>query len=210
MTVSAPSSTFAGAAARLASARVGTRERRRFRRAPVVIDGRMLDSAGREHDCRTADLSPGDARVATPIGLEVGQTVVLYLEGFGRIAGHVARQCGEYEFAIIFDVSAHKREKMAEALTWLINKTILGLEEPARIPAREGVNLTRLETETGQAIEGEVLDFSLAGMTIRTAKPPPALGAWVRVGGVYGRVARLTEGGFAVDFEPRGNRPRPG
>ncbi|MEJ0059722.1 MAG: PilZ domain-containing protein [Terricaulis sp.] len=209
MTVSAPSSSFAGAAARLSSARVGTRERRRFRRAPVVIDGRMLDSAGREHDCRTADLSPGDARVATPIGLEVGQTVVLYLAGFGRIAGHVARQCGEYEFAIIFDVSNHKREKMAEALTWLINKTVLGLDE-AEIPSREAPRHTRLETETGQVIDGEVLDFSLAGMTIRTAKPPPVLGAWVRVGGVYGRVARLTESGFAVDFEPRGTGPRPG
>ncbi|MES1198557.1 MAG: PilZ domain-containing protein [Pseudomonadota bacterium] len=197
---------LADAVQRLTTTRIGARERRRFRRAPLVVGGRMLDPFGREHDCRTADLSPGDTRIATPIALEANQKIVLYLEGFGRLAGHVARPCGENEFAIIFDVSPHKREKMAEALTWLINKN-LGLDEDdAKPPLREGLHYSRLETEDGQAIDGEILDFSLAGMTVRSPRPAPPLGAWVRVGGVYGRVARTIEGGFAVDFAPRGVR----
>ena len=194
---------LAHAARRLASAsKIGARERRRFRRAPLVINGRMLDPSGREHDCRTADLSPGDVRLAAPILPCVGEHVVLYLDGFGRVAGQVARRCGEAEVAIIFQQSAHKREKLAEALTWAINKAQLGLEEPPRPVVRDGVQLARIELETGEIIEGEVLDFSLAGMTIRTPKAVPALGAWVRVGNVYGRVARRIEDGFAIDFEP--------
>jgi len=198
---------LADAVQRLTASRLGARERRRFRRAPLVIGGRMLDASGQEHDCRTADLSPGDTRIATPVALETGQRIVLYLEGFGRLSGAVARPCGENEFAIIFDVSPHKREKMAEALIWLMNKSLPGLEDDApRSALREGRHYTRIETEDGRAIDGEILDFSLAGMTVRSPRPAPPLGAWIRVGGVYGRVARTIDGGFAVDFAPPGAR----
>lgn len=196
---------FANAAARISAA--GTpksQERRRFRRMPVIVAGRMLDGAGREQDCRTADISPGDVRLASPSLPAVDDKVVLYLEGFGRLSGRVARRCGEDEVAIIFDISTHKREKMAETLTWSLNKDPLGLEEaPKEKSAR-----ARVETELGEIIDGEVLDFSLTGVTIRTPKTAPRIGEWVRVGGVYGRVARRIEGGFAIDFEPRGGAYR--
>lgn len=200
---------LAGAAERLRRTTAPTaRERRRFRRLPIVVGGRMLDSLGREHECRTADMSPGDVRLIAPILPNVGERVVIYLDGFGRVTGNVARR-GETDVAVIFDFSAHKREKMAEALTYAINQAALHLEAPPRITVREGVHHTRVETETGEAYEGEVLDFSLTGMTLRTRKPAPFIGDWVRVGGTYGRVARLIEGGFAIDFEPRSPRVQP-
>lgn len=196
---------LANAARRLTNAaNIGARERRRFRRAPLILTGRMLDSLGREHDCRTADISPGDVRLASPILPEVGQHVVIYLDGLGRVAGSVARRCGEAEVAIIFQQSAHKREKMAEALTWAINQSALDLEgaySRAAAANDPAVETARIEFETGQIIDGEVLDFSLAGISIRTTKPMPPIGAWARVGNIYGRVARPIEGGFAIDFE---------
>lgn len=193
---------LAAAARRLTAASVGIRERRRFRRMPITVNGRLLDPFGRERDCRTADMSPGDVRIASPFLPQVGERVVIYLEGFGRVTGHVARKCGEAEVAVIFDFSAHKREKVAEQLTLAINRD-LGIEEPARPVLRDGAHHVRLEFETGEAYEGEVVDFSLAGITVKSKRPPPLIGVWVRVGNVYGRVARLIEGGFAVDFEPR-------
>ncbi|GIK48693.1 MAG: PilZ domain-containing protein [Hyphomonadaceae bacterium] len=192
---------LAAVARRLTASQVGLRERRRFRRMPIEVNGRMLDPLGREHDCRTADISPGDVRIAAPILPGVGDRVVLYLDGIGRVSGNVARTCGEGEVAIIFDFSAHKRERLAEQLTLAANKS-LGVDEPAR-PVRDGAQTVRLEFETGDAYDGEVLDFSLAGMTVRTQRPPPLIGVWVRVGAVYGRVARLIEGGFAIDFAPQ-------
>jgi hypothetical protein len=193
---------LAAAAQRLAGSRIGMRERRRFRRMPMAITGRLLDAEGREHDCRTADISPGDVRIVSPVSPDVGERVVIYLDGFGRVSGRVARSCGEGEVAVIFDFSAHKREKMAEQLTLALNKG-LGVEAPARPIGRDPAQTIRIEFETGEAYDGEVLDFSLAGVTVRTPRPPPLIGVWVRIGGVYGRVARLIEGGFAVDFEPR-------
>jgi len=194
---------LAAAARRLAAAQVGLRERRRFRRMPMEITGRLLDAAGREHDCRTADMSPGDVRIVSDVLPTVGERVVIYLAGFGRVSGKVARQCGEGEMAVIFDFSAHKREKMAEQLTLAVNKD-LGITEDARPPAvRDGAQTVKLEFETGEAYVGEVVDFSLAGITIKSKRPPPLIGVWVRVGTVYGRVSRLIEGGFAIDLEPR-------
>ncbi|MGE0595297.1 MAG: PilZ domain-containing protein [Hyphomonadaceae bacterium] len=205
MNTSAQKIDIAEAATQLyaAAARLGPRERRRFRRMPIVVAGRMLDRAGREHDCRTADISPGDVRIAAAALPEVDETVVLYLDGFGRLSGRVARRCGEGEVAIIFDTSVHKREKMAETLTWAVNKAPLNLEETPK-PAIDPNKLARIQTEDGGVIEGEVLDFSLAGVTIRTSKPPPPIGAWVRIGGAHGRVARFIEGGFAIDLQMRG------
>jgi hypothetical protein len=192
---------LAAAARRLTAAQVGIRERRRFRRMPIEVNGRLLDPLGREHDCRTADISPGDIRIAAPILPQVGERVVIYLAGFGRVSGFVSRKCGEGEVAVIFDFSAHKREKMAEQLTLAVNRD-LGIEEPAR-HISDGSHLIKLVFETGEAYEGEVVDFSLAGITIKSRRPPPLIGVWVRAGNVYGRVARLIDGGFAIDLEPR-------
>lgn len=203
MSNAAPKLDLAAAARRLTAAQVGIRERRRFRRMPIEVNGRLMDPLGREHDCRTADISPGDIRIAAPILPQVGERVVIYLAGFGRVSGHVARKCGEGEVAIIFDFTAHKREKMAEQLTLAVNRD-LGIEEPAhRAAIADGSQMIKLEFETGEAYEGEVVDFSLAGITIKSRRPPPLIGVWVRAGNVYGRVARLIDGGFAIDLEPR-------
>lgn len=203
MSIAAQRVNLASAARKLTSTGARARERRRFYRAPLVVGGRMLDSSGVEYDCRTADISPGDVRVASAVRQPpVGERVVLYLDGLGRVSGRVARTCGEGEVAIIFDFSAHKREKLTEHLTVAINKD-LGVSIPAPPISKTSVNDAQVELETGESYTCEILDFSLAGITVKTLKPPPLLGSWARVGGVYGRVARLIEGGFAVDFEPR-------
>lgn len=197
---------LASVAGKLNSTRIRERERRRFYRAPLIVDGRMLDGSGAEYDCRTADISPGDVRIASATRQpSVGDRVVIYLDGLGRMTGRVARTCGEGEVAIIFDFSIHKREKLAEQLTVAMNKD-LGVTMPTPAIAKANANTAQVELENGESYGCEILDFSLAGITVKTAKPPPLLGSWVRIGGVYGRVARLIDGGFAVDFEihPRG------
>ncbi|MFZ2028880.1 MAG: PilZ domain-containing protein [Vitreimonas sp.] len=200
---------LATAATQLTTRRIHAAERRRFRRMPIEVSGRMLGAGGQEHDCRTADMSPGDVRIVTPTPPPVGQQVVLYLDGFGRVSGRVARTCGEGEVAVIFDFSARKREKLVEQLTLAVNKS-LGVEEPVhRAITSDTTRTIRIEHEAGDAYEGEVVDFSLAGVTIHTRRAAPPIGAWVRIGGVYGRVARWIEGGFAVDFDPLVQRPQP-
>lgn len=178
-------------------------ERRRYRRVPVGLTGRMMGADGAEHDCRSADISPGDMRVAAAASVKVGDRVVFYLEDLGRLEGHVVRNIAAGEFAVVLSATAHKREKIAELLTWLMSKEIA--RDIERTPHKHlGAGaLASVVPESGPTVEGEVLDFSLVGMAIKTSQPPPALGAWVRIGGIYGRVSRYIEGGFAIDFEQR-------
>src|SRR5690349_15611909 len=152
MSNAAPKLDLAAAARRLTAAQVGIRERRRFRRIPIEVNGRLLDTLGRELDCRTADISPGDIRIAAPT-----------LPGFGGVSGSVARHCGEGEAAVLFDFSAHKREKMAEQLTIAMNKQLFDgaivEDEKPIVPTRPD-HMTRIEFEDGQTCMGEILDFS--------------------------------------------------
>lgn len=192
------------AAQRISAMRPVSRERRRFRRVPLTVGGRLMDPAGREHDCRTADVSPGDARITTAAAVQIGDRVVFYLDELGRLEGHVVRRIGESEFAVILSVTPHKREKLAEMLTWLVSRDTMAVEIEARRLPRHGTGaMAALSIEGGPVIEGEVLDFSLVGMAVKTSHPKPPIGAWVRVGGVYGRVSRYLENGFAIDFEQR-------
>lgn len=192
-------------ASRLSRLRPQARERRRFRRLPLSVSGRILDTLGREHPCRTADISPGDVRIEASVLPGVGERVVIYLEGYGRLCGSVARR-GERDIAVIFDFTAYKREKLTEQLTLAINEK-LGLEPQERRTPRlvetGPTPLARIQLETGEAFDAQVLDFSLTGATLRTTRPAPPIGDWVRVGNTYGRVARYFDGGFAVDFEPK-------
>lgn len=190
---------FADVRAKLALARRAPAERRRFRRLPVEMSGRMMDAAGQEHACRTADISPGDMRIHSLCEPAVGDRVVFYLDALGRLEGHVVRRIGEGEFAVRLNTSARKRERIAESLTWRINSLALALEGEESA-SRADPSLAALRLETGALIEGEIIDFSLIGMAVRAARRPP-IGAWVRIGLVHGRVARYIDGGFAVDFE---------
>jgi hypothetical protein len=180
-------------------------DRRRFRRLDLVIGGRLMESSGGEHDCRTLDISPGDARIASTVRPAPGAEIILYLKDIGRVKSEVVRVLEENTFAVKFDASAHKRERIAEHLTVLVNPGAGVHEDRRNIRHDGGAGVTPVELEDGSTILCEIIDFSLVGIAVRTTKPRPLIGAWVRVGNQHGRVARYVDGGFAIDF---GMKPR--
>lgn len=175
-------------------------DRRRFRRLELVIGGRLMEPSGIEHDCRTLDISPGDARIASTMRAYAGEDVIIYLKDIGRVKSQVVRVLEENTFAVTFDASPHKRERIAEQLTVLINPEAQIEEDRRHVRHDGGAGVTPIELEDGSTLLCEIIDFSLVGVAVRTARPRPLIGAWVRVGGQYGRVARYIEGGFAIDF----------
>jgi hypothetical protein len=177
-------------------------DRRRFRRCGVDLHGRLMDHAGEEHDCRTLDISPGDARIATPAKGRVGDRLIVYLKEVGRVEAEIVRALDTASYAIQFNVSAHKRERIAEHLMILINPTS-GVEDDRRHARFGGNGVLPVELEDGTSIPCEILDFSLVGLAVKTARPRPLIGAWVKVGNQYGRVSRYLDQGFAIDFEIR-------
>ncbi|MGE3303724.1 MAG: PilZ domain-containing protein [Hyphomonadaceae bacterium] len=178
-------------------------DRRRHYRVDLALAGRLLDSDGREYDCRTRDISAGGACLAASAMPAKGDGVLVYLENLGRLSGEVARIDGDGQFAVIFQSSLHKREKIIEQLTWLWNKTLFANEDARRYTRYESSGGITINLEDGGSLHCEVRDFSMVGCSLKTAFTRPPLGAWVRVGQSYGRVARYLEDGFAVDFEAR-------
>jgi hypothetical protein len=179
-------------------------ERRLFRRVRVDFKGRLfVPGEEREAACIITDMSPGSAQVACEIIPESQAAVVLYIDGFGRFEGTVSRP-SKYEetdgtFAVRFNCSALKRERVAEQLTLYLSQGSIddmALRRHERAPTK---GLTRFTRASGEVVNCEVLDLSLNGLSVAT-DVRPQIGELVLIGEMAGRVARIHESGIAIEF----------
>ncbi|MFN3888833.1 MAG: PilZ domain-containing protein [Beijerinckiaceae bacterium] len=174
-------------------------DRRRHARVKVSLFGRYMLTDRRELPCQTIDVSAGGLALAAPVTGHIGQRVVVYLEHLGRLEGDIVRHLKD-GFAIQLRLSPKKRDKIADTLTWLVNRSELGLREDRRheriepVHKRVGVTLT-----DGSHHPGMLVDVSLSGAYVRCAMLPQ-FGETVTVGATPGRVVRVTEEGFALEF----------
>ena len=187
------------AATAAASLRQTGRDRRRFFRVNVSLNGRLLAADGQEYPCVVVDASPGSVRLSTLAPLNIGDPIVIYCDDIGRLTGKVARRAGDGTFGVELDVTAHKREKLAETLTWLINGRDGTALETRRWPRTPAHGPAECELEDGRRFQVEMLDVSMVGVAFITNERP-LIGAWIKVGQQIGRVARYIDGGIAVDF----------
>ena len=174
-------------------------ERRRHQRVKVALLGRYMLADKREFPCQTIDMSPGGVALFAPVKGELGSRVVVYVDQTGRIEGRIVRHL-DHGFALGLNVPLLKREKLADQLTWLANRHILGLPEDRRhervIPRNPR---STLRLEDGREYLVELIDVSLSGLAIKADIQPP-LGTLVTVGKTPGRIVRHFDGGVAVEF----------
>jgi hypothetical protein len=179
-------------------------ERRRHRRVAVDLKGRLfVPGDEREAACAITDMSPGGAQVSCESMPDAGTSVVLYIDGFGRFEGVVARppkgEWTEGKFGVRFNCSALKRERVAEQLTLYINNGTINesvLRRHDRTPTKGMARFTRAN---GDVVNCEVLDLSLGGVSLAT-EVRPQLGELVLIGQMAGKVARIHERGIAIEF----------
>ena len=187
-------------------------ERRRFKRVPVELSGRLfVPDENREAHCKVLDMSPGGARVGADVVPAAGTKVVLYIDGFGRFEGQVARPV-EGGFGVEFNCSAHKRERVAEQLTLYLNGGSLEDASMRRHDRTPTKGMARFTRANGDVVNCEVLDLSLSGVSLATESRPP-VGEFVLIGQMAGRVARHHETGIGIEFVVHGETvvepPRP-
>jgi hypothetical protein len=160
---------------------------------------RGLTGEGEEFTCTTVDVCAGGLRINLARPLAVGENLVLYIDDIGRVEGVVARALNEIGYAIEFKVPPRKRDKIADQLTWLINKDRLGLSDEREAERRPGGGQV-IAIYNGVSIACAVADVSIFGVALRTNGPRPMIGDRVQVGERAGTCVRYVEGGFAVDF----------
>jgi hypothetical protein len=123
---------------------------------------------------------------------------VLYVDGFGRFEGRVTRP-DDALFGVHFSCTALKRERTAEQLTLFLNKALVDetlLRRHERTSHKGFAKFTRAD---GQIVHCEVMDISASGVSLKTDMRP-AIGEFVLIAQMAGRIARHHEQGIGIEF----------
>lgn len=174
-------------------------DRRRFQRVKLSLLGRCMFPDQRECPCQVSEISPGDAAIVSPFCGEVGERVVAYVDNIGRVEG-VLLEKTDQGFVMSIAASQRKRDKLADTLTWLANRHVLGLDEDRRhlrrTPKRSE---TSIVLSDGSSHTVRVIDMSLSGAAISTNLRPP-IGSPVRLGRLGARIVRHFDDGIGIEF----------
>jgi len=176
------------------------REQREFERTQLDLTVRFATRGDQETTGRLIDISAGGLAMLTDAPAEVGDPVIAYPEGLGRLTGKVVRVF-DGGIAIEFKMSDAQREavrkRIHSAVTGVPYLRLLDKRKHKRIE----LNLdseARLES-SGERFECQIVDISETGSQIRT-EHKPALGQMVRIGSLRGVIRRHTDTGFGIEF----------
>ena len=103
-------------------------------------------------------------------------------------------------FAMSMSATPRKRDKLADRLTWLINRDKLGLEEERGEARYQASGEATINLSDGSQLLCSVTDISLTGAAFETAGRPPFVGERVTVGNLVGEVVRVTGKKFGVRY----------
>lgn len=173
-------------------------ERRNYHRVSVSIAGRYMLEDKREFPCRTIDMSAGGVSLAAPVRGAMGERVIVYLDYIGRIEGSITRHT-PFGFAIALTLPGNKRERIADQLTWLLNRDSLRGED------RRHERIVPILRHCILLVNGEehivrLIDVSISGAAITTELKIPN-DTKVILGTTPSRVVRTFENGMALEFE---------
>ena len=170
---------------------------RKYRRIALSLQGRFMAADKQEYPCEVINMSAGGIALRAPVSCPPGERIVAYLDNFGRLEGTVAR-IFEGGFAIELNVSAQKRERIANWLTWHINRDE-GAEERQHDRFTPRITALKLILPDGDVHDCRVIDVSMSGASI-AARVKPELGTVVVLGRLRGRVVRHHDQGVAIQF----------
>ncbi len=174
------------------------KDKRRHRRIAIPLIVKMLLEDGSEEEAIIRDISAGGAALLSNARPKPGSKVIIYIEDIGRLEANAIRE-HPHGFAVGFNCSKAKREKVVDKLTWLANKARLGLSEEGL--TMEGVSgqKTHLVLSTGVSLDCQIVGLSLNGASLHVA-PRPTIGSDVVLGRMKGIVTHHLPEGVGVEF----------
>ncbi|MEM7767717.1 MAG: PilZ domain-containing protein [Pseudomonadota bacterium] len=174
-------------------------DKRRFRRILLSVHGRFLAGDSEEHTMVTQDISCAGAHVISPYHPPVGESIVLYLDDLGRIAGSVVRHTS-HGFGVLFHVTPRKRDKIVDRLTWLWNCKALGLSDERAMQRYTAGGAALITLADGRSVQCHVLDISATGAGLEAMTQAPFVGETVTIGTLKAEVMRSQGRQFGIRF----------
>jgi hypothetical protein len=179
--------------------------RRAYKRQMLELGVRFISRADLETTGRVIDISEGGLAMHTDANANIGDTIIAYPEGLGRLTGNVVRKF-DGGIAIQFELSETQRAYLRKR----IDSAVRGVPYIRLLERRAHKRLAlNLESEarllvSGKTFKCEVIDISESGAAISAAERP-AVGEAIQIGTLKGLICRHTEEGFAIDFAPVGD-----
>ena len=175
-------------------------DRRRHKRVVVSLPGRYMLEDGSEHACECIDISAGGLRLRAAKAGPWGSRVVAYIDGIGRVEGHLVRRALGW-FAIETRSTARKEERVEERIAFILQSESSENDGRRRLSRhyveRQIVSLVMLD---GRRFAAELTDISKEGAAL-LLDAVMEVGARVRLDGRRARVVRVFPGGVALKFE---------
>jgi PilZ domain len=180
-------------------------EGRRYKRIRINLPGQLFNpDTNATFPCTVLNLSPSGAGVECAANLQSGETVILYLEAFGRFEGAIvlhgnADTSTAKTLGITFSHNETKELRVADLLSAFLSD---GIDSVARLRRTTRVRtngLVVLTLTNGQHVNCELIDISTEGVALKTTVRPP-IGAVVAMGNTRGEVVRYHESGIALHF----------
>lgn len=178
---------------------MGDDDRRRHQRARIPLLGRFMRQNREEYPCQITNASAGGLAVKANVHVEPHERIVLYIDALGRIEGDVVRTYSD-GFGLRLIASAYKREKIANQLTWLVNRDKLSSIDDRQhdrfVPRK---SKAKLQLADGTTTECMVVDVSLGGAAV-LVEPQPVVGELVTLGLTSGQVVRHSGNITSIQF----------
>jgi hypothetical protein len=163
-----------------------------------VVFGRFMLPDMSEHACQVLDLTLEGATFITSDIPPVGQPIVAYLEDLGRVEV-ISGDPVPGGFKIRYAATGARLERLHQRIQYLAERAA-GAPDHRRHPRFEPKDKhSSITMPDGRSYACEVLDISVSGAGIKT-DVMPALGTYLMVGKMKGRVVRYLENGFAIEF----------
>jgi PilZ domain len=178
-----------------------TIEKRRHVRFAIYLLGRFMRANRQEYPCRLNDISVGGLSIMSPVEVDSGERIIVYLDQLGGVEGSVARVFPG-GFALQLVTTAHKREKLAAQITWLLNRSeIDGVDGRRAGHERIGttVKSALLRLTDGTEFEVGIIDVSISGASVTTPLKLPN-GTEVDLGRLRALVVRQHVAGVGLQF----------
>ncbi|AEQ53002.1 PilZ domain-containing protein [Pelagibacterium halotolerans] len=152
--------------------------------------------------CRVQRISPVTMFLSAPIGGNVNDWVTAHFEEFGVLRGQITRPLG-FGFAMSLEMSQEERERLASHVLWLEKHKNFEVSEHRRYRRITPKNpQSTLIVADGSMIDCFVIDMSMTGAAV-SADLDVEIGMPMALGTVVGRVVRMLDPGFAIEFLAR-------
>ncbi len=163
--------------------------------------GRFMLPDQSEHPSQISGLTADGAEFVTELEVPVGVQIVAYIDEIGRVEGAIDQKT-DRGFTVKFQLTEARKERIASRIDWLNNNESAVIEdhEQRRHPRFEPQDSnSHITLPDGRIYKCEVIDISLSGAALKT-EIMPAMGTYLLLGKMRGRVVRYHDNGFALEF----------